>query len=170
MDRFGLFVDGGLVGRNPSSVGGTWAWCLVKSGDIFDCGSGVILPQTYNLRAVTNNFSEMVAMLFGLEGLLRNSLNPRPPIVSDSAITLGRVSKGWSWTNIPTSIHQRYLDLLDREKTLPQWEFILVDGHPTKSELMSGVGRRGHPVSKWNVWCDEECQRLARLYLHPQRS
>ena len=34
MNPVALYADGGVIGSNPSSLGGTWAWCGVSaSGD-----------------------------------------------------------------------------------------------------------------------------------------
>jgi hypothetical protein len=40
----------------------------------------------------------------------------------------------------------------------------LVKGHPTEYNFEQGH-RKGKPVSIHNVWCDEECSRLARKYV-----
>jgi hypothetical protein len=26
---------------------------------------------------------------------------------------------------------------------------------------LAGIGKRGNPVSKWNVWCDTACGKIA---------
>ena len=47
----------------------------------------------------------------------------------------------------------RYLPLI-------HWDAIsclLLDGHPTRSQLEAGKGKRGGPVSEHNVWCDKAC-------------
>jgi hypothetical protein len=36
-----------------------------------------------------------------------------------------------------------------------------VDGHPTASQLKLGIGKRGNPVSKWNVMADELCNKAS---------
>jgi len=44
-----------------------------------------------------------------------------------------------------------------------QIKFILLDGRPTKAQLLSGVGKCGHPVSEHNVWCDEACRENGQV-------
>ena len=156
-----LYCDGGVIDRNPSPVGGTWAFCLVAEGLRVSEGSGVITPLEAELPGITNNLTEMLAVVRGLQSL---PFIWRGVVLSDSQITLGRVFMGWKWKNIPAWLHQEFQ--VER-KRLVNWErirYTLLQGHPTRAELGAGVGSRGYPVSEFNVWCDHECGRQAEAY------
>jgi ribonuclease HI len=72
-----VYCDGGVIGSNPSAMGGTWAFVLVFS-EIINLvtkievpysieSSGVITPADVDLPSVSNNVSEIVAALNALE-------------------------------------------------------------------------------------------------------
>ncbi len=151
-----LYVDGGVVGVNPSPIGGTYAWRQVVNGEVAAEGSHFISATDARVRAVTNNQTEMLAMIKGLESLPDDW---QGTVLSDSRITLGRVFLGWKWSNMPSWVHRRFQAVRARLVHYDQFEHILLDGHPTKAHLEAGVGKRGHPVSIHNVWCDEACRR-----------
>ncbi len=47
-----LYTDGGVIGQNPSLVGGTWAWCLVDaSGEMRRHAFGRITPAVDHINA-----------------------------------------------------------------------------------------------------------------------
>ena len=156
-----LFVDGGVVGRNPSPIAGTRAWRRVHDGIVFDQGSAIITPTDAVLPAITNNLTEMLALVLGFEDLPATWVGT---ICSDSQITLGRAFLGWRWKNIPTWLHHRFQAQRARLAHYDQFKYVLLDGHPTKAQLLSGVGKRGHPVSEHNVWCDEACRLKAQFF------
>ena len=149
-----VYCDGGVIGRNPSEVGGTWAWCTVNAaGEVLERDSGVIEGLC------TNNVSEFVAAVRALEHLPNKW---RGQLCSDSAVTLGRLCAGWALQNLPPEWIERGARQLKRLGPLRP---VLLQGHPTKEELAEGVGKRnGYPVSVHNVWCDEECGRQAVKY------
>jgi len=149
-----LFCDGGVVEKNPSVIGGTYAFCLIEDERSLIDGYYFRSCNSLKLSEVTNNITEMMALVKGLQYL--------PPgwegtICSDSMITLGRAFDGWKCKNLPRWLISR----LEFEKNrLVNWKnikHILHAGHPTKAQLEAGVGRHGLPVSKWNVWCDKHC-------------
>ena len=150
----GLYVDGGVIGRNPSELGGTWACCYVENDAIVWSRSGVLTPFEAYVKEVTNNQSEMYAILMGVLAL-PHEYNGK--VFSDSLITIGRVSMGWKWKNIPAWGHELYKFARSHLTRFEEIKFIHLDGHPTKEQLETGRGKRGNLVSKWNVWCDEEC-------------
>lgn len=152
-----LYVDGGVVGANPSAIGGTYAWCLVENGERVIFGSHFITAVDARVDAVTNNLTEMLAMIKGLESLPDDWIGT---VYSDSKITLGRIFWGWKWSNIPMGVHRRFQAVRSRLKNFEAFRYVLLDGHPTKAQLAAGVGKRGHPVSEYNVWCDEACKRV----------
>lgn len=56
-----LYCDGGVIGRNPSKFGGTWAWCavdetgarVIERSDRIDCRP---------FQLITNNHTEQIAI------------------------------------------------------------------------------------------------------------
>lgn len=159
-----LYVDGGMIKRNPSTIGGTWAYIIVAlaDGSIYKQDSGVVTPSDFGVPAVSNNQTEMYAMLQGLKALPVTSL---VNVYSDSMITLGRINSGWKWTNIPPFMHEIYKAERKRLIAWPNYFFQLLDGHPTQAQLDYGIGKRGHPVSIHNVWCDEACRAQAEGFM-----
>ena len=165
-----LYVDGGVIGHNPSGIGGTWAWCLVDNSDVrIASGSGYVTPAQAAMPGITNNFTEMLALIYGLERL---PVGFKGTVCSDSEITLGRAFWGWQWNGIPDWMHRRYQAA---RKRLPNYDSLtplLLDGHPTAQQLADKIGKRGHPVSIHNVWCDRACGEAGQQYLQmmePQR-
>jgi len=158
-----LYCDGGVIGANPSTVGGTWAFCIVEAGVRVFQNQGVITPDE-TLPAITNNLTEMLALVHGLHSLPAGWAGT---VYSDSQITLGRAFDGWKWSKIPDWLHHEY----QVERARLDWEnikHVLVQGHPTKAELTAGVGLSGRPVSEFNVWCDKACGEAGRWYLELQ--
>lgn len=151
-----LYCDGGVVGKNPSEVGGTWAWCGVDASGRRVIERGGFVPARPG-RPVTNNHTEQIAITLALEAMPAGWTGT---VYSDSNVALGRVFKGWATNNLPRNISERSAAALRR---LGKVETVLLQGHPTKADLERGVGaKRGYPVSEHNVWCDEECGRQAR--------
>jgi ribonuclease HI len=159
-----IYCDGGVIARNPSEVGGTWAWCLVVDDTMKLYRSGVIVPVAGTV--ITNNMSELYAAIMAIETLPRGWDGT---IRSDSRVTIGRISRGWNLRNVPEDL-ARLVDAvrtrLADEADLGFATFELVQGHPSREDLARGVGRkRNLPVSKWNVWCDRECNRVGAQYV-----
>lgn len=167
-----LYTDGGLLSQNPSDVGGMWAWCgvdriderpLVKGmltggvnvdAELVTSDSGIVLATPSKL--VTNNIVEMIAVVKALEAV--------PPgwsgnLYSDSEVTLGRVLYGHALRGLPPNVVERFHKAIMRVGPI---KGVLLQGHPTKQDLLDGFGRkRGYPVSKWNVFVDNECNKRA---------
>jgi len=158
-----LYADGGVIRKNPSTIGGTWAFRIVANGMAIAERSGVITPQEACLPAITNNLTEMLAVVRGLALL---SLTPQfcGTVYSDSMVTLGRIFLGWKWSEIPPWLHQEFRTARAGLRCWDQVRFVLLDGHPTKAHLDAGKGKRGHAVSAHNVWCDHECGRVGAQY------
>jgi ribonuclease HI len=153
-----LYCDGGVIAANPSTIGGTWAFCIVRDGMRSVQLSGY-LPA--GPQPVTNNLTEMLALVRGLQALPDGWAGT---IYSDSQITLGRAFDGWKWKNIPPWLHDEYKAARVR-LNWPQIKHVLLQGHPTRAELLAGVGKSGRPVSEHNVWCDQACGLAAEEYL-----
>lgn len=157
-----LFADGGVIKKNPSLIGGTWAFREVTGDHVINEASGFITPMYADVPSITNNLTEMLAVIRALQSVPKDW---HGFVNSDSQITLGRVFKSWKWTGIPEWLHEEYR--IERRR-LTRWDKIqsrLLSGHPTKAELFSGIGHNGNPVSEHNVWCDKQCGIEAKKYL-----
>lgn len=161
-----LYCDGGIIGpRNPSPHGGTWAWVAINSaGAPVAAASGILAAPPDG--SVGNNLAELVA---ALEALTLMPDGWAGTLYSDSQNTLGRLGRlpgqavGWALNGVPADVRAWLQTQLARLGPFPG---VLLQGHPTRADLAAGVGsKRGLPVSEWNVWCDEACQREARQYL-----
>lgn len=155
----GLYTDGGVIGQNPSLIGGTWAWCLVDaSGEMRRHAVGWLTPAELDAEAVTNNHTELLALVLGLEALDADFAGT---VYSDSWVSLQRVFLAAKLNNVPQWLVER-LQILQKSGRLANLDYTLLDGHPTRAQIEAGIGKRGHPVSKWNVWCDQQCSAIAR--------
>lgn len=167
-----LYTDGGLLSGNPSDIGGMWAWCGVDTIDerplvkgklpggvnveqeIVAHESGIVLAKPH--FPITNNVAEMMAAIKALEA---TPVGWSGILYSDSEVTLGRLFRRNALNGLPSNVVQRLMRVLQR---MGDVKGILLQGHPTKQDLRDGFGKkRGYPVSKHNVWCDLECNRLA---------
>lgn len=152
------YADGGVIGRNPSLDGGTWAWCIVHRDDEVQCGSGIITPAEAGMEVITNNLTELLAIVRlmqhlddGWDGVIH----------TDSWITVCRIrNKKPAFNGIPEWLQ----DELWRHRKRLAYSVEHLDGHPTKEQLESGIGKRGNKCSKWNVLCDELCNEEAMKF------
>lgn len=162
-----LFSDGGVVARNPSLLGGTWAWRLVAADGVTVLReeSGLVLPEEVGLERVTNNLTELLAAVRALEAMPDGW---EGVLYTDSQITLYRVerraatAKQARMAGIPPDLIARRDTLHDR---LGPYRLSLLGGHPTREELAAGKRRDGMPCSPHNVACDEACGRHSRSFL-----
>lgn len=148
-----VFSDGGVRNRNPSPRGGSWAWCHVSAAD--ECVAeavGLVTPGDVGLPTVSNNLTELLALLHGLEALPDGWAGP---VYTDSYVTLCRFRPGAKKFNgIPDAMVERVRRVVAR---LGPIHLVLLGGHPNKAALACGKRADGLPVSKWNVHCDELC-------------
>lgn len=154
-----IFCDGGLAGpKNPSPEGGTWAYLIrirqLASWELVGAGAGRISPADYGLTSVSNNISELVAMVEGLRAAEFAVPDNPKQVLSDSWITLQRVFRGARMNNLPPELKALAMIAPDFVKG----GYLLLDGHPTKLDLERGVGKRGNPVHLGNLYCDVACQ------------
>lgn len=108
-----LYVDGGVIGTNPSMIGGTFSYKLIYTNGSEYGQAGVITAAEMG-SPITNNQTEMLALIAGLEQL---PVDFQGTIYSDSNVTLGRAFIGWKWTNIPLWMHKRYQKVRARLST-----------------------------------------------------
>lgn len=157
-----VFTDGGLLSANPSRVGGTWAFCYVDREDRLVGGaSGVVLLGETGLSEVSNNTTELLAMLLALEQLPDGW---EGDAFSDNETTRIRCTYAATckMNGVPGPWVPRFRNVVDR---LGGVVFHLLGGHPTKADLIAGKrAKDGMPVSKWNVWCDLQCESQAKRF------
>lgn len=158
-----LYTDGGVISKNPSPYGGTWAWVLVRDDKEIIRKSGYIIQteRYFPSGVVTNNQTELFAIIQGLHVLMDDDV---VEICSDSNVSLGRVFRGSSFNNIPTWMMGA---LSIQQMRLSRWNefsYTLIGGHPQKASLKKGTNAKGQPVSKWNVLCDQMCHDEADNY------
>lgn len=157
-----LYADGGVIAFNPSPYGGTWAWCGVDlAGERFATSSGIV-PTEPGEPPITNNQMEWIACVRALDSLPDGWSGI---LASDSQVTLGRLFSGWAMSNLPELWIKRWFQVKKRLGTVTP---MLLKGHPTPYELKTGRTAKGAPVSPHQVWCDEECSRLAVEFLREQ--
>lgn len=153
-----LFSDGGVIGPNPSRLGGTWAWCLIRDGALIQHGSGLLLPEDVGLPTISNNDTELYAAIRALE-VMQPKWNG--VLCTDSQVTLHRLNTPSAKHTTPEFLRRRCWEL----RRALRYTIRLHAGHPTRKELAEGKRQRnGLPTSPWNVWCDKECTRLATLF------
>jgi len=166
-----VYTDGGVIpdgnGTASRSVrGGPWAYVLVDSKEIRQrWASGIITPDPMVLDSVTNNVTELAAMIFALEQLPKGWSGR---VYTDSIVTLGRMRDGWRMKGVPVKMQHRAYDAL-QHIAADKVEWVLLQGHPTLEDLERGIGKkRGFPVSRHNVMCDTLCnERISQFYLGP---
>lgn len=147
-----VYTDGGVIGPNPSERGGTWAFCYVDASDLMIQGwGGRVTPAEVGLPTITNNLTELLAMLFAYEALPDGW---KGDVYTDSLITLRRFSAGaTAFEGIPDDLVTR---VVQQRTRIWQAKLTLLAGHPTRKHLAAGL-KNGYPVSKHNEWCNKRC-------------
>jgi ribonuclease HI len=160
-----VYCDGGVIGRNPSPHGGTWAWLHVSAiGGELDRDSGIVTPKDVGLPTVTNNMTELLAALFAMEAVPEGWSGT---IYTDSHVTELRIErrhssqKPASMVGIPPLLVERVRKARAR---LGDFKVVLLGGHPTIDEVRMGRRRDGFPCSAHNVRCDQMCQDRAAQF------
>ncbi len=144
-----LYCDGGVVGKNPSDFGGSWAFVATDENDEYLFHKSGF-HQTVG-QQTTNNHTELIATIKALEEMDENWSGV---LLSDSEITLGRIFSGWKMKNVP---HEYIVRLYKAKARLGNITGQHLDGHPTVKQLEVGKGKNGNPVSKWNYMADKLC-------------
>lgn len=157
-----VYSDGGIIGPNPSLLGGSWAWCHTdEHGERVTCASGLVRPFLRRggvLLPVTNNHTEMIALTRALLALPEGWSGR---VYCDSKLALGWTFWGYKHEKVPQCLYDRMRHAMSR---LGRPTAVLLDGHPTDEHLATGKGKRGQPVSVHNRFCDYECGRQISLY------
>ena len=163
-----VFADGGIIDRNPSAVGGTWAFRLVDFGGrpAYEASGHVAAAEVTPLGPewVSNNFTEVLALLLAFEQLPDGWTGSA---YSDSKNAISAHSRA-AWNPpvkpdyLPDAIWGRMVAARER---LGPVKFTLLGGHPTEAELAAGCRRDGKPVSEHNVFCDKAATAAGRAYL-----
>jgi ribonuclease HI len=189
-----VYTDGGLVGKNPAQAG-TWAWCHVDGEGLAvrsDCG--LVLPElvrslcvdqvngehAVKVDQVTSNFTEMLALVLGLEGLPQvkgwvgvvYSDNRAAVLRAQSVYETqrGRRESTSTFAGIPSGLRRRLFAVLQDMQAVA---FVHLAGHPTKAHLSAGFkpsrhhtesGEPGRPVSGHNQTVDQLCTLVADRY------
>ncbi len=162
-----LYCDGGLLTTNPSDVGGMWAWCQIERGlgsdeHIVESNSGILLCGQVQPGQVTNNITELLAAVEGLESMPDGWVGT---IYTDSQTTYLRVRKSGKKQSKLNGVGQSLrARLMEQKRRLGNYHAMMVGGHPTLGDLNVGYNERGVTVSRHNCWCDAECERLCHEY------
>lgn len=155
--QYDLWTDGGTLGRNPSPIGGVWAWTLVNERGVkLECDSGGFEPKALDMPTLSNNVMELYA---ALRGLVEMPQGWAGFLYTDSKITWYRLASSDSFKGVPPKLKDMCLQLRARK----MWTPLLVAGHPTKEDLLVGYNRKGLKASTHNQWCDHECRRQAAI-------
>ena len=129
-----IYVDGGVVAKNPSKLGGTWCYVWVdKKGFKIKHECGLLLPKDLGVKAVTNNHTELYAAMQGL--LSVQDYYWRGVIYTDSKITLQRITYSNSFKSI-TDFMRECVQELKKDRL---WRVGLLKGHPNKKDLIIGI-------------------------------
>ncbi|VTT98912.1 ---NA--- : : RNase_H [Gemmataceae bacterium] len=154
-----VYADGGVVAVNPSPHGGTWAWCHVDADNQRVAhASGFVPPEVVGLPTVSNNVTELIALVSALEALPDGWSGN---VYTDSLNALCRVRDHATqkFKACPDHLKERVVKVRRRLGALT---FTLLGGHPTRADLRAGHRPDGLPVSEHNVWCDKSCGERAK--------
>jgi ribonuclease HI len=157
-----LFTDGGCSRKNPSPYGISWAYVAADENDtIIKQDSGAISTALCGKFKASNNLAEMIAAVKALEFAAHTQVQ-KATLYSDSELTLNRIFKDYSKDGLPKNVTARLGTAVAKINKL---DGVLVGGHPSKKELKAGVGKKGLPVSEYNVLCDKLCKEEAKTLL-----
>lgn len=168
-----LYCDGGLMKKNPSSIGGSWAFCgvdserklLIAYADIVVCKESQI---------ISNNTTETIAICKALELM---PIGWDGTIISDSKVALTRTFSNPKFTGCPGNVRIRLKEAFNRLKVK---NYIHVAGHPIITELKGEFGfdnetnlplsrklsdsGKQMPCSKHNAYVDALCNQVMKEY------
>ena len=146
-----VYADGGLLAMNR--IGGVFAWCGVTASGHRVMSERACVLETKLKQPVTNNHTEEIAIIRALEAMPEKWSGK---VYSDSNVALFRVFWNGGSKNRPWIIEERAKNAVKR---LGKLEPKLLQGHPTETDLIVGIGeRRGIQVSIHNHFCDIQCE------------
>jgi hypothetical protein len=121
-----------MIGQNPSPIGGTWAWCMVNAdGTRTRHAYGYVTPADLGTPTVSNNHTELLALVLGLEALPAGWAGT---VYSDSWVSLQRVFLAAKLANVPPWLVDR-LQTLQKSGALKQMTCTLPDGEEPQHGL-----------------------------------
>jgi hypothetical protein len=125
--------------------------------------AGLLLPHHLDVKRITNNDSELYALVRALEACPDGA---DVSAYSDSQCTLmrmARIARGQAPTKtMNQELYDRAEAALSR---LGEVCFVHVKGHPTRSDLERGRTSKGRLVSRHQVRCDDLCTEKAQEYM-----
>lgn len=161
-----VFVDGGLLGRNPSPIGGTYGIVYIQIDDtVISELSGVIDAETLGYNGfVSNNVSELYALCLGILKITPvHGLEVH--FYSDSEITLGRVFCGDALNNVPDWLKEMTRNARLHLRKLNLKGYTLLAGHSSIADCAAGWNKaKNLPASKWNTHVDRMCNQARAKY------
>jgi ribonuclease HI len=162
-----VYADCGVVGASRSAIGGPWAFCLVDEMGIRVVERmGVIRPGSHGFPDVTNNQTELFALLRGLATVVEMEGDGwSGKVCTDSLVTIRRVQGFWE-RGMPMTVPKEWVVRLGAVlRRLGTVEYVNLKGHPNKEQLKAGVTAKGKPVSVHNKWCDDACNKAGALFV-----
>jgi len=177
-----VYTDAGIIGTGYSKIGGSFAWRIVIGGrpglnpcegTVIKSGSGLFLvkgiPFPPELESVCDdsgldgiecNLMETFSAYHGLNAALELGY-VSVTLCCDNKNAIGRMTQDYATNNLP----EWMLDCIQSTRSkFHDIKSVLMNGHPNKKELKSGIGHSGYPVSDHNVWCDKECTRIKKEF------
>lgn len=158
-----VYTDGGVIKRNPSVIGGTWAYVQTdeRDQDVFEA-SGFVTPEQIGKPDVSNNVTELLAVLEAMEALPKGWAGE---ILTDSMVTLRRVRRTRKQAQLHGVPESMRLRLARCKRRLGGYTVSLLGGHPNKKEVAAGLRKDGRPCSRHNVRCDDLCRLESEKFL-----
>ena len=149
------FCDGGVMGSNPSKLGGTWAWCHIGAGnERIATKSGMIKTIPGKRDEITNNEMELAAMIYLLQSFPERWSGQ---VFTDSRLTVLRikaVQNGRSTREISMKSIVLIKAALDRLSTV---EVYWLPGHSREPFPFLVYGLGTVDVNPHNRWCHQAC-------------
>jgi ribonuclease HI len=149
-----IYTDGGLVQKNPSPIGGSWAFRFVDSEDrlggnvVHQFSGGRIQP------GITNNTVEFIAAVLAFRALPEGWSGVWSP---DSEVTVTRLlygGQGRGLSQAQIDWGKRAMERIDVKNI----KVVMLGGHPTNFDLTQGFRKKDNKlVSIHNVWADKAC-------------
>lgn len=160
-----LYTDGGLLSRNPSSLGCTAAFVAVREGLVIEQMAWRMTCEDLGLSEVSSNTAELLAAIFALRWIGIEQPGWAGKLHTDSEVTATRLRRGqvglrWDMRGVTSRMNTWFRLAMAK---VGKFEVIELGGHPTRADLAAGVNKYGLPVSRWNVLADKLCNRVKEV-------